>query len=159
MEQNSNAPVHGDRSGVTRRVVVKSAAWSVPVFAAVGVTPAFAFSSPNIVGSSRITATRTDKSVEFVWTFELATTVALVGTNVTITSGGRANTEFTNPSTAVATSTGLKTYRVTFTGKNKNTTTTVPSFTIRVDHNPGVSTLFTVVGDTVSGSGQLTVTS
>lgn len=65
MENNSNKGV-AERVGVSRRVIVKSAAWSLPVFATVAITPAFAASGD--AQHVDMIATRNQQTISFSWT-------------------------------------------------------------------------------------------
>lgn len=156
MEQEHRVEVAPSSTGMSRRVIVKSAAWSLPVFATVGVTPAFA-SSTSVVGGTTIQAVRaTDsKSVEFLWTFRLSAGFTLL--NVSVDDGGEKNDKFKNPGTVAPS--GNNPYTVSFIGENNAANNTnVPSFTITVTHSGGTSA-FTVVGQTVAGSVTMNVTS
>lgn len=74
MENNSNKGV-AERVGVSRRVIVKSAAWSVPVFAVVGITPAFAASGDP--QNSGMTASRQQTTISFIWTLTIPTNTTI----------------------------------------------------------------------------------
>lgn len=125
--------------GMPRRVVVKSAAWSLPVFAAVAVTPAFAASGS--LASSSLLASRARQTyiVTFVWDFTftgagsptIASAPQLPGLT-TITSG---------PDVA-----GLQmTFSATTDGQSN-----IPGFTATVTLTNGLSQLFTVFGRKVN---------
>lgn len=137
MESNSNEVVV-DHAGVSRRVVVKSAAWSVPVFAAVGVTPAFAASGR--LASSSLLGSRSNKTdeVTFVWSFTFkgagSPTVASVSpsSNLVLVSGP-------TPSNLDVT------FSTNADGQHK-----IPAFTATVTLTNGLSQLFRVDGAKVT---------
>lgn len=150
MEQNHSAELAPSRTGMSRRVVVKSAAWSVPVFATVGVTPAFAATGDPILRSTNLTATRPDtaprKTVYFTWTVAWATDLG-VPTSGSVSFSQPANFSVTGPAT-------LSGNTLTFTGLNAAAQVyTVPAFTITVGFTyqgqPRTAT-FTVNGFTVA---------
>lgn len=132
MELNNNIEV-AERDGVSRRVIVKSAAWSVPVFAAVGVTPAFAASG---LTSSSLVVTKAGNDFIATWTFAPPTlsglTIRFVGLTVTGTPVSTGN-------------------EVTFTaplGKEN----AIPNFTATVTAG-GLTSTFSVVGTKLTGQG------
>lgn len=155
MEQEHSAEVAPSRTGMSRRVVVKSAAWSVPVFATVGVTPAFAV-TPGEIESASMTAARittgNGKTVNFTVTINWsgsrpAGTISvgyMNGTSFTVSGG---------PSTLPAND------QLSFQGSNGPASeTTVPSFTFSLTSS-GLTVVFTVPdfvapanGDTVARS-------
>ena len=141
--------------GMPRRVVVKSAAWSLPVFAAVAVTPAFAASAP-VIGGTTIQAVRAAgaKAVVFTWTFRLS--AGFTFSSLSVADGGEKNDKFDNPGTVAPS--GSNPYTLSFTGENHAANNTnVPSFNITVTHSGG-SSVFTVVGQPIAGSVTMSVT-
>lgn len=149
MEQEHNAEVAPSRTGMSRRVVVKSAAWSVPVFATVGVTPAFAATGDPILRSITLSATRPVTApyriVNFTWTVAWAPDPG-VPTTGSVSYSQPTDFAVTGPAT-------LSGNTLTFTGENRQANVyTVPSFTISVQftYRSQVRTAsFTVGGFTV----------
>lgn len=124
--------------GMPRRVIVKSAAWSLPVLTAVSVTPAFASSTP--ITSTGLTASRTKKLVTFRWSFTLGPGVTI--TNVT----PNAVAQFTFPGPAASGNPWV------FTGENQTGTNDIPTFNFVVNYTQGSASgrmTFTVVGQAV----------
>lgn len=126
--------------GMPRRVVVKSAAWSLPVFAAVAVTPAFAASG---LTNSSLVVDKAGNKFNATWTFAPASVV------------------ITNISIQGATPTGSPVRAgnvVTFTAPLgvQGDPNRVPNFTATVTAGTMVST-FSVVGQKLSGNGTPTL--
>lgn len=139
--------------GMPRRVIVKSAAWSVPVFAAVGVTPAFAASGGQILSSTNLRATRPaaspGKTVNFTWTVAWAPDAG-VPTTGSVVYSQPARFTVTGPST-------ISGNTLKFTGRNQESNEfTVLGFTITVTFTyksqSRVAT-FNVTGFTVGSKG------
>lgn len=135
--------------GLSRRVIVKSAAWSVPVFTAVGVTPAFAASSGLVLeAASTVSATRgSSGNAKQRVTFPLTITA---NTAITITrivyTENRAFTVTTSGAPTTLNGNGT----ITFVGRNSPASDrTVPSVTVTVNFlmngQPDYAT-FTVAG-------------
>lgn len=141
--ENSSNEIVAERVGVSRRVVVKSAAWSLPVFATVAITPAFAASGD--AQHVNMTATRNQQTISFSWTLSIPT-------NTTIASVSRSTVDgitFTG-------SPVINGSVVTFTGTIPNGNY-VPGFQATVTLASGASTLFNVTGGKVPSSVSLNV--
>lgn len=147
MELNNNIEV-AERDGVSRRVIVKSAAWSLPVFAAVGVTPAFAASSSVGINAGSLSGERgetnkTRTTVTFTWT----TSTTAVNATVTDVTASASATGY-NFSAATQTGTaGAPVFSFTYThANNTQNAINVPGFTITA------TIFYTVPGNTTPQS-------
>lgn len=139
-----------------RRVIVKSAAWSVPVFAAVGVSPAFACSVTDIhVECGSMHGRRHDGSwdrrVDFTWTCE--TTCPPDHKITSITMGTPSCDGMANWSLPGTITHPDRTCDIRFSGYNRDREQRVPDFTFPVtvtcDGRTGRTTTTSVVS--VSG--------
>lgn len=146
MEQDSAVQLNTGSTGVTRRAVVRSAAWSVPVVVTVAMTTAAA-TSTNVVDAGSMTAARgqhsqAQKTVTFTWEPSIYTGVVIRRTTSSQPEG------FTvNDGTADG---GV----VTFTGLNSTASViTFPDFAITVFYTYGgqdYQETFSVTGGTVA---------
>lgn len=140
MEQEHSAEVAPSRTGMSRRVVVKSAAWSVPVFATVGVTPAFAATGDKILTSSNLQATRRASPngvyVDYVWDVAWAPDAGV--------SSGTATFSAAIGYDSLPAATPVGATGMSFTLKESNSNPDVPQFVITV--------AFTYKGSRVSAS-------
>lgn len=147
MELNNNIEV-AERDGVSRRVIVKSAAWSVPVFAAVGVTPAFAASSSVGINAGSLSGERgadnkTRTTVTFTWT---TSTTAVNATVTSVTASASATGSTFSEATRTGTL-GTPTFTFTYTHTNNGSTAIdIPTFTITA------TIIYTVPGNTTPQS-------
>lgn len=128
MEQEHNAQT-APVKGMSRRVVVKSAAWSVPVFATVGVTPAFAATGDKILTSVTLRATRRkspdNATVDYEWAVAWAPDAGVSSGTAAFSASGGYVTPLPGPTAVGATG-------MTFTLVETNANPEVPQFVITV---------------------------